>query len=127
MNSNKEIDILEANLKITEHFQVPEGYFESFSEMMANKLSNQPFQPMKLMIHRESPIMRVAAVVSTVFILALSGYTLLNNNSGGNTQIEQVATHHVSNESYGDEAYSIDEAAEYAMIDLQDIHELISE
>lgn len=127
MNSNKEIDILEANLKITEHFQVPEGYFESFSEMMANKLSNQPFQPMKLMIHRESPIMRVAAVVSTVFILALSGYTLLNNNSGRNAQIEQVATHHVSNENYGDEAYSIDEAAEYAMIDLQDIHELISE
>lgn len=127
MNSNKEIDILEANLKITEHFQVPEGYFESFSEMMTNKLSNQPFQPMKLMIHRESPFMRVAAVVSTVFILALSGYTLLNNNSAENAQMEQVATHHISNEGHGDEAYSIDEAAEYAMIDLQDIHELISE
>lgn len=113
---------------ISEHFQVPEGYFENFATAMMEKLPEQPFQPLKLNIHRESPLLRIAAAVATFFVLSISGYALLHSSTTHMHEVEGVSTASATIVDDGnDDKYTFEEAAEYAMIDLQDMHELISE
>lgn len=111
---------------ISEHFQVPEGYFESFTTMMMEKLPEQPYQPMKTAQRKESLLLRVAASVATFFVLSISGYALLHSSTHMQ-KVDSVSATAAVTDNGNDEAYTIDEAAEYSMIDLQDMHELVCE
>lgn len=102
----------------TEHFKVPEGYFENFTKQMMAQLPEQVDMPM-----RKKTIsvlwLRVAVSIAVVLAFTATWYALESYNL-----YEEMAD--AGNGIYGTE-YTIDELEEYAMLDHQDIYRIISE
>lgn len=103
-----------------EHFKVPEGYFENFVEQMINNLPEQDFQPMNIAKRQNPWLIRAAASVASFLLVGLSAYTVMNDNN-----IKTVDTANVE-QIQQVQQYSID-AADYAMLDRQDIFGMITE
>ena len=109
-------------IDIHEHFTVPEGYFETFTEHMMSVLPQQEFQPMKVAARRQSPwLTRVAASVAS---LVLAGLATLSLTSGHASQTAESSS---TEPTLHEQQYTVGEAAEYAMLDRQDIYEMITE
>ena len=112
------------HLNIQEHFNVPEGYFEQLTQQITDKLPEQPFQPMNIKKPTRHYLWyAVAAVVAALVVAIPAASYLLSNDNTPTTAATAVQTEPAHN----NEAYSIDDAAEYAMIDHQDIYEMITE
>lgn len=108
---------------IKEHFTVPEGYFEQFTTQMMDKLPQQDFQPMR--VPRRKPLLpQIAAAAAVVLLLGFSAYTFVFDKQTDEVNVASVADAETMS---SDDLYSIDEAADYAMIDRQDLYEMITE
>lgn len=106
-----------------EHFRVPEGYFESFTEKMMGQLPDQPFQAMTTKRKRSwLPHIAAAAVV----ILLASATTLYFTMQ--EMQKERTIKANIEKDSHEDTStYTVEEAAHYAMIDNQGVYYMLME
>lgn len=102
----------------TEHFKVPEGYFENFTKQMMAQLPEQVDMPVR---KKTLSVLwsRVAVSIAVVLAFTATWYALESYNL-----YEEMAD--AGNGIYGTE-YTIDELEEYAMLDHQDIYRIISE
>ena len=102
----------------TEHFKVPEGYFENFTKQMMAQLPEQVDMPVR---KKTISVLwsRVAVSIAVVLAFTATWYALESYNL-----YEEMAD--AGNGIYGTE-YTIDELEEYAMLDHQDIYRIISE
>lgn len=102
----------------TEHFKVPEGYFENFTKQMMAQLPEQEDMPVR---KKTISVLwsRVAVSIAVVLAFTATWYALESYNL-----YEEMAD--AGNGIYGTE-YTIDELEEYAMLDHQDIYRIISE
>lgn len=102
----------------TEHFKVPEGYFENFTKQMMAQLPEQVDMPVR---RKTISVLwsRVAVSIAVVLAFTATWYALESYNL-----YEEMAD--AGNGIYGTE-YTIDELEEYAMLDHQDIYRIISE
>lgn len=102
----------------TEHFKVPEGYFENFTKQMMAQLPEQVDMPVR---KKAISVLwsRVAVSIAVVLAFTATWYALESYNL-----YEEMAD--AGNGIYGTE-YTIDELEEYAMLDHQDIYRIISE
>lgn len=102
----------------TEHFKVPEGYFENFAKQMMAQLPEQVDMPVR---RKTISVLwsRVAVSIAVVLAFTATWYALESYNL-----YEEMAD--AGNGIYGTE-YTIDELEEYAMLDHQDIYRIISE
>lgn len=102
----------------TEHFKVPEGYFENFAKQMMAQLPEQVDMPVR---KKTISVLwsRVAVSIAVVLAFTATWYALESYNL-----YEEMAD--AGNGIYGTE-YTIDELEEYAMLDHQDIYRIISE
>ncbi len=108
MNEEK---YLEERLSRKNPFQVPEGYFDSFTEQVMSQIPVQQQRARHMMLR---PWMYAAAcLVVVVFSVAL----YFSKIAPDTPEMPQVAV----TESY------IDEAADYAMIDNTDIYACLAE
>ena len=103
-------------LDIDEHFIIPEGYIDSFCEEIMGKLPEQPYQPRNIKQRkRKHPYYAAAAAIATL-IITIGTVSFFNNNAS-NSEEETAAT----------ESYSVEDAADYAMIDRMKMYEMITE
>lgn len=101
---------------IHEHFTVPEGYFDTLPERVMERLPQRGFQPLRL--HRSRPLLwRAAAAVA---VLAVTGAGWYGYASRDTADVASAPAQKV-------EQYTVDDVADYAMLDRQDVYELISE
>lgn len=117
------------HLNIQEHFQVPEGYFDNFTSHMMSILPEQEFQPMKVVlqpvqtVRRISPMVaRITSAAAVAVLLLVSTYTLFNNKEARNTEIAAF-----SSAELADEAMTINDATDFAMLDREDVFEMLTE
>lgn len=104
-----------------EHFRVPEGYFESFTENMMSQLPDQPFQAID-MRKKRSWMPHIAAAAAVVFMA--SAVTL--HFSRQDVAEDSVIKAQSITENCDDAAeYTMEEAAHYAMIDNQNVHYML--
>lgn len=104
---------------IIEHYRVPDGYFEQFARDMMDKLPEQPFQPMNVVTTKVSPRWyAVAASVAAIVVAVFAATSLFIYNQDE----EQLAKKNTVVEEY-----SVDETADYVLIDHQDLYELITQ
>lgn len=106
-----------------EHFIVPEGYFENFTEQMMAKLPEQPFQPMT--VRRKSLLPQFAAAAAVVVVM-VSAVALYFSRQDGPQYANDSDTMYTDTHEVG-AMYSMEEAAHYAMMDNQTIHYMVSE
>lgn len=106
-----------------EHFTVPEGYFENFTEQMMAKLPEQSFQPVKVRRRGPMPRFAAAAAVAVVLVSAVAFYFSKQDVSQYDSNSAAVTT----DVDEGNAEFSLEEAAHYAMMDNQDIHCLVAE
>jgi len=112
---------MQTNERITsEHFNVPDGYFEKFATELMDKLPEQEFQPMK--VGRKVALWPRAIAAVAVGIVAFSSVIYLTKFENQN-----VAETVPVNTQQQTEMFSVDDVADYAMIDHQDIYEMIVE
>lgn len=125
-NMNEEKLILEKFGKETP-FKVPEGFFDDFTKDLMAKLPEQQENASKkkrsaAIIRRISVIITSAAVFIGVCILAVS-YLLQKPEQP--VVAKQAKDNHIEN--INNTYNSIDEAAEYTMLDNEDIYAYVSE
>ena len=101
---------------IKDPFLVPEGYFDSLTERV---MKNIPESESQHVVYKRKPLWlnRVAAAVAVVVVSAgWYGYRIFD------TPLQKEIAEHVNEESY-----IADDFADYAMLDHQDIYELLIE
>lgn len=101
---------------IQEPFRVPEHYFEGIADRVMARLPERQYQPVAI-VRRRPPLWRAAAAVAVVAVMAAGWY--------GYATAPAPAV--AGNESQQEQQYSVDDIANYAMLDHQDVYELISE
>ena len=102
---------------IKDPFLVPEGYFDSLTERV---MKNIPESESQRVVYKRKPLWlnRVAAAVAVVVVVSAGwyGYRIFD------TPLQKEIAEHVNEESY-----IADDFADYAMLDHQDIYELLIE
>lgn len=112
------------NLDIHEHFTVPEGYFENITEQIMSKLPEQEHQPMHIKRHWLS-LPKVSAAAAAVMLLIVGTTSVLmkqNVSSDAGTPSADIAE---INDING--RYTVEDAADCAMIDKLTMYEMITE
>lgn len=104
-----------------EHFAVPDGYFENFTEQMMAKLPEQPFQSMAVRRRSLLPQFAAAAAVAVVMISGAALYFSKNAASSYDDNSAAVSTDMLDD----NQGYSMEEAAHYAMMDNQAVHYMV--
>ena len=126
-NAMKQEDIIKAKAGQENHFRVPDGYFDNFTERMMAQLPEQDShagqtatpsgrKPVKMWKLIGACAASVAAVVITATTFLTDNNTA-DSDTVARTQTETVSEH---------ERY-IDEVADYAMMDNADIIACLSE
>jgi len=113
MNMTNEETYIKSRLGKREPFRVPDGYFEHFADKLIQQLPQEKKQ--SALVARLRPWLYAAACAC----LVVGGVTLYMNKVGLETTQQHVAAVH---ETVVQEELSIDEAADYAMLDNQDIY-----
>ena len=113
-----EEDYLNSKLGKNNPFTVPEGYFEQLTAQVMEKLPEKPVAK-KAVIKRLRPWLYAAACVCIGVFIA--GIAFNNNNDEVRKQMQMATAEQEYVESYYSDSY-IDEEADYAMVDNQDIY-----
>lgn len=105
-------------IDIKEHFKVPEGYFENFTQQMIAQLPEQNVMP------ASKPGMpklwsRIAVSAAVVLAFTTTWYAMNSLNSVAHTADASAAA--------PDTEYAIDDVVDYAMLDHQDIYRYLME
>lgn len=109
----------ERHLNINEHFIIPEGYIDTFCDQIMDKLPEQPFQPMNIKQRRRVQLTTQGiAAAATLFIISIG--TILFFNGYNSDETSEAAVN-------SQETYSVEDAADYAMMDRTKIYEMITE
>lgn len=114
------------DFNIKEHFKVPEGYFDNLTaQIMANIPEQEKAEPTITVTGRKSRMSYYAACAASIAasLLILVVATISHQKAQDDTHMAETVTGN-SVEQY---AYTVDEAADYAMLDNQDIYEMIAE
>lgn len=122
----KEEKILQNRFGKDNHFKVPEGYFEHFTDQLMSQIPEQEAQivVMQPSFWQRISVRKIAAAVGVAVVLGGGGLFYAHHQSLGLHEVI-AATHHdahqdgnASSTSYG----SFDEMADYTMMDNQDIY-----
>lgn len=111
---------LNSRMKRENHFRVPDGYFDQLTASVMSRLPEQEQQPKQLRSYPRTPvpsyprILLYAAAVVAVAIVCVSVY--FNRYVAPREAEEPVTAAATVSDSY------IDEAADYMMMDHQDIY-----
>lgn len=104
-----------------EPFTVPEGYFEQLTARVMKRVEREAARPRAMELpHATRQWQRAGAAAAIVAIMALAGYGIAS--PGDDPEREATGPHATENA-----VYTVDEVADYAMLDHQDIYEIISE
>ncbi len=127
----KEEDILRKKVGKKNPFQVPEGYFDSFTEQLMNRLPESaaaPATPVRKPLLRRIGFHSLCAAAS-VCALAVLGTTLYLQSADTNGQTTSSSIELTADNAdfvYFSEEY-IDDALDYAMVDNQEIAYYLTE
>ena len=113
-----EEDYLNSKLGKKNPFTVPEGYFEQLTAQVMEKLPEKQVAKTAT-IKRLRPWFYAAACICIGVFIA--GIAFNNNNDEGRKQMQMATAEQEYVESYYSDSY-IDEEADYAMVDNQDIY-----
>lgn len=124
-NMVNEEKILHDKLGNTNHFKVPEGYFEHFTEQLMSQIPAEEAKVIEMQPRwwKRISVRKVAAAVAVVLLLGGGGLYWAhlgsrNSNAITVSQNASVQEGNASSASYG----TFEEVADYAMIDNQDIY-----
>lgn len=107
-----------------EYFRVPEGYFESFATKMMDMLPEQPFQPMQVKKNYwRFPYINAAVAACALAVVSVT--TLLIHQSYLPKETAQQQRYLDIDAVNG--SYSVEDAADCAMIDKLTMYEMITE
>lgn len=109
----------ERHLNINEHFTIPEGYIDTFCDQIMDKLPEQPFQPMNIKQRRRIQLAHHSIAAAAALFIISVGTILFFTGSDSDKPSEAKADKQ--------ESYSVEDAADYAMIDRTKIYEMITE
>lgn len=107
-------------------FKVPNGYFDSFAENLMDKLpEQQPVMTPHISMWRKWRKLRLTvAVAASVCAVMFSVMTFMHNTKPTHSPLaSNHTTKTVTNDSYN----TLDVAADYTMLDNDDIYVLVSE
>lgn len=106
--------------KIQEPFRVPEGYFDTLTARIMERVGSEtPRVPAPR--RRVLPLWRRAAAAAAVIAVLSTGAYLLGGSIATGTADGGQATADAT------ASYTVDDVADYAMLDHQDVYEIISE
>ena len=108
---NKRVDYFSTKMEKKNPFSTPEGYFEHFTERLMSRLPEEEKKKPAIIRHLR-PLLH-AAIFTGVIVL---GATFLMNGGTEQTQKQMSIATTEYNDSY------FDDAADYAMVDNQDIY-----
>ena len=112
----QEEKIIQDRLGKENHFRVPDGYFDTLTDRVMSKLPNdavvKPMPSRQPMIYRLRPLLYVAACM----LVAVLSFAIYFDNQETETSDEPMVAPSASSDSY------FDEAADYAMIDNDEIY-----
>lgn len=106
-------------------FKVPNGYFDSFAENLMDKLpEQQPVMTPHISMWRKWRKLRLTvAVAASVCAVMFSVMTFMHNTKPSHSPLaSNHTTKTVTNDSYN----TLDVAADYTMLDNDDIYALVS-
>lgn len=119
----KEEKILIDKFGKANHFSVPEGYFESFTDQMMDLLPESEVRVIEMRPAtwwNRLPIKKVAAAVGAVLVIGAGSLWMSNHTHSdkGNTAVTSSMHHTTSGSEYG----TFDQMADYTMMDNQTIY-----
>lgn len=100
-----------------EPFRAPEGYLDSFTADIMKRIPAEA-QPITIRQRRGRAIWYSAACITLLLGLSAMAYLYMPDGKDMN-----IATQSADNQ----QTYNVDDVADYAMLDHQDIYEIISE
>lgn len=100
-----------------EPFRAPEGYLDSLTADIMKRIPAEA-QPITMSQRRGRAVWYSAACITLLLGLSAMAYLYMPDGKGMN-----VATQSTE----GQQTYNVDDVADYAMLDHQDIYEIISE
>ena len=117
-------DILRERFGNKNPFTVPEGFFDSFAEKMMQQLPETECAKPVVDEKRPSIIKRLRpyAIAASLTLLLVSAATILYNRP--NEQPAQLAATPTAQQS---QEYTIDQIADYAMLDNQDFYSYLAD
>ena len=131
----------EENLLLTEfgrksHFSVPKGYFDHLAEQVLETASGDATggspictmqgKPRLVRLCQRIGVRRIAIAASVVMVVGLGTLKVVSSMGSAPSSSAVAQGHHVEAASSGDTSF--DEAADYTMLDNQDIYaSLLSE
>lgn len=106
-------------------FKVPNGYFDSFAENLMDKLpEQQPVMTPHISMWRKWRKLRLTvAVAASVCAVMFSVMTFMHDTKPAHSQL---ANNHTTKTVTSDSYYTLDVAADYTMLDNDDIYALVS-
>ena len=110
---NEENDLIERVGK-ENPFRVPEGYFDTLAEQVMARVNAEAPAPRKARVVWLRPVLLAAASVCALFI-SVTAYKTLSHQQAALPVAQQVEV-----SQQGDDSF--DEAADYLMVDNQDIY-----
>lgn len=117
-------DILRERFGNKNPFTVPEGFFDSFAEKMMQQLPE--IECAKPVVDEKRPSiikrLRPYAIAASLTLLLVSAATILYNRQ--NEQPAQLAATPTAQQS---QEYTIDQIADYAMLDNQDFYSYLAD
>lgn len=107
-------------------FKVPNGYFDSFADNLMDKLPEQQpvMTPHISMWHKWHKLQLTVAVAASVCAVMFSVMTFMHDTKPAHSQL---ANNHTTKTVTSDSYTTLDVAADYTMLDNDDIYVLVSE
>lgn len=109
-------------LDIQEHFVVPEGYFENFKMQMVDMLPEQDYQPMQIKSKKRLKYFSAAAAIVLALISIVSVVSKQTFESASDAQAHNILDINPTNG-----VYTVEDAADCAMISKITMYEMITE
>lgn len=100
-----------------EPFRMPEGYLDSFTADIMKSIPSEA-QPIRVRQRQSRAVWYSAACITLLLGLSSIAYIYMPDDDNMN-----IATQSTDNQ----QTYNVDDVADYAMLDHQDIYEIISE
>lgn len=115
----REEKFLMENFGRENHFRVPEGYFDDFADKLMASLPQQPRQQAQMVEMKPRRRYLPYAVAASLALLVAGGGIQFARNNHDAAQTEKVAAAHYET--------SVDQMADYVMIDNGDIYAYVSD
>lgn len=116
--------LLHDKLGNANHFKVPEGYFEHFTEQLMSQIPEEEANVIEMQPSwwKRIPIRKIAAAVGVVLLLG-GGVSLVYHGSDHKSNYASVGLYNSNQDGNASTGYgTFEEVADYAMIDNQDIY-----